>query len=126
MQLPIVPGRPVVIRIRVYGEKGVREMDALLDTGAAFVTISPRSAAQLGYDLQGAPRVPVATANGVVDAPQILLSRVSFGEFGEADVPALCVDVSPAGVGALLGLSLLGRFNITLDAKVRMLTITDP
>ena len=126
MQSPIIPGQPIVIRVRVYGEKGVREMRALLDTGAAYVTILPSTAVQLGYDLQSAPRIPIATANGVIAAPKIVLSRVSFGEFGEADVPALCLDISAAGVGALLGLNLLGRFNIHLDAKARLLSITAP
>ena len=126
MQLPISPGSPIVLPIRIYGERGVREMDALLDTGAAFVTVSPAHARQLGYDWQNAPHVPIVTANGVIRAPRIILSRVSVGEFAEANVEALCLDLPGAGVSSLLGLSFLSRLNVALDAKSQTLLINDP
>jgi len=126
METQIAAGEPIVLTIRVFGDSGVREMDAVLDTGASFLTIPPEDAMDLGYELAGAPRVAVATANGVIQAPKILLSRVSLGEYVETDVPAMCLDIAAGGVSSVLGLSLLGRFKLTIDYKSGRLTILDP
>ena len=126
MELSISPGSPVRFPIRLYGTVGVREVMALLDTGASVLTISPEAAAALGYDLGRAPTVRVVTASGAADAPRILLSRVQLGEFAIESVPAICLDVSGVGASCLLGLSALARLNVFLDNKSGTLTITDP
>jgi len=126
MRLSVSPDTPIILTLRVHGEKGFCETDAMLDTGASFVTIPPEVAHDLGYELARAPRIAVATANGVIEAPKIVLSRVSVGGFEEADVPALCLDISAAGVSSLLGLSFLSRFNVALDWKSQKLVISDP
>lgn len=126
MQIPVSPGLPVRLRIRVYGPRGVREVTALLDTGASLLTLAPELAIELGYDLHRAPTVRVATASGTADAPKILLSRVQVGEFSFERIPTLCLNVLPVGASCLLGLNALARLNVFLDHKSGTLTITDP
>ena len=126
MRLPLSPGVPITVTLRVEGEKGFCETDAVLDTGALFVTIPTEVALDLGYQVAGAPRVTVATASGVVEAPKIILSRVSVGDVEGTDIAALCLDISAAGVSSLLGLSFLSRCNLAVDWKRQTLTITDP
>ena len=126
MELPVSPGSPVRLPVRVYGPRGVREIIALLDTGASILTITPDIAAELGYDLQRAATVRVATASGTADASRILLSRIQVGEFAFERVPTLCLEVSRVGVSCLLGLSALSRLNVSFDNKRGTLTITDP
>ena len=109
--------------IRVYGHSGVREMDALLDTGAFLVSIPPEDATDLGYSLDTAPLISVGTANGVIQAPNITLSRIRLGEFDETDVLAICLDIAEGGISSLLGLSLLGRFKIVIDPTGKTLSI---
>jgi clan AA aspartic protease (TIGR02281 family) len=126
MRQPLTPGTPILIRIRVFGPKGQREIDATFDTGAAYVTISRRDAADIGFDLRSAPTVKVSGATGTARAPKILLPRVSLGELDASDVPALCLDL-PAGLrSALIGMNLISRFNVALDATHRELRITAP
>ena len=55
VELPISPGRPLIVTLRVHGRLGVRELPAMLDTGASVMTISPTDASELGYDVGGAP-----------------------------------------------------------------------
>jgi clan AA aspartic protease (TIGR02281 family) len=126
MRVPISRDELAFVRLRIYGSAGDREMDALLDTGAFFVTIPPDDAIALGYDLASAPRVRVTTANGVIQAPQIVLSRVQLGTFEEADVPAVCIQIPGGRISSLLGWSLLSRFNIAIEFKQQTLTIADP
>ena len=126
MDLTITPGEPIVVPIRVFGRSGAREMDALLDTGASFLTIPPEDAIDLGYSLEESPRVSLATAKGTIEAPKVVLSHVTLGPYDARAVPAICLDIAGAGVSSLLGLSLLARFNIALQSKAGTLTITDP
>jgi len=120
------PGSLVLVRIRVHGRNGAREMQAVLDTGASFVTIPQRDAAELGYDLSRAPQVRLTTANGPVGAPKIILSRLTVGDIEVSDVPALCLDLELAGVSSLLGMSALAHIRIVIDPKQRLISMTRP
>jgi clan AA aspartic protease (TIGR02281 family) len=126
MDQRIAPGLPIFVQLRVHGRNGMHEFDAVLDTGAAFVTIPTGDAVALGYSISNAPRVEVTTASGVVRVPKITLSRVSLGELEEMDVPALCLDIAGGSISSLLGLSLLSRFKIVIDPRHRLLSITRP
>lgn len=126
MQTAISPGRPICLPVRLYGPSGVRELEALLDTGSLFLTVPAADALAMGYPLARSPRIVVVTANGLTEAPQIVLSRVTVGEFELTDVPAICLDIDVVGASSLLGLSLLSRLNVFVDNKAGILTITDP
>ena len=126
MQVPIVPGEPIVLPIRVHGSNGVREMDALIDTGATCMTIPPEDAIDLGYNLKECVMLSAATASGLLEVPRVILSRVVVLGYEQTDVPAICLDIPVGGVSSLLGLSLLSRFELKLDFKNGRLAITDP
>ncbi len=126
MEHPISPGQTIRLPITVHGAGRDCELDAVVDTGASFVTIPRRAAAFLGYDLRRAQRVRINTANGVVRAPQVILTKVVLGELEETGVPAVCLDIGAGGVLSLLGMSFLGRFRILLDPRKRLLSITRP
>lgn len=98
----------------------------MLDTGASFVVISTEDAIGIGYDLSAAPRSRVVTASGVVEPPRIMLRRVSVGQLYTEDVPAICYDIPGGEISALLGLSFLERFKISLDYKTSTMEIVDP
>jgi predicted aspartyl protease len=64
---------PIILPVQVCGEGKIREVDAILDTGASYLVITTQDAIDLGHDLILAPRLSVATANGVVQAPLIVV-----------------------------------------------------
>lgn len=81
----------------------------LVDTGATAVALSYEDAqsaglrpASLAYD------VPVATANGVIQAARVTIRRIGVDNIRLADVDGL---VMPEGAmtGSLLGMSFLSR-----------------
>ena len=125
MEFSITPGRVVRVPIRVHGPAAARELEAVFDTGATFLTIATAYAETLGYDLQAAPEVTITTASSKALARRITLDRVVLGELVETHVPALCLDL-PGGTSSLLGMSFLGRFRILLDPKRRLLSVTRP
>ena len=115
MKLRLRPDQPILLYVTIAGDRGTREVLSVLDTGADFVLIPTEDALRLGYDVANAPRIPLATANGVIEAPKVVLSEVSIGDLRAENVDAICYDMPGAHVSALLGLSLLRRFRITLD-----------
>lgn len=115
MKFRLRPGQSILLFVTISGERGTREILGVLDTGAEFVLIPTEDALRLGYDVTNAPRIPIATANGVIEAPKILLSEVIVGDLHAENVEALCYDMPGAHVSALLGLTLLRRFKITLN-----------
>lgn len=79
----------------------------LFDTGASFVTLTPRDAERIGID----PRtlayvIPIRTANGMMSAASVTLHRLNIGPIERRNVQAL---VAPEGSlrQSLLGLSFL-------------------
>ena len=83
----------------------------LIDTGASGVALSYEDADRIGlrphsldYD------TPVSTANGIVNAARVTLSRVEVDNVRVRDVEGI---VLPEGAlrGSLLGMSFLGRLS---------------
>jgi aspartyl protease family protein len=83
----------------------------MVDTGASFVTLTMEDAARIGVDTGALRfRMPVRTANGVMDAAPITLARLAVGQIERRDVPAL---VAPQGSldQSLLGMSFLNTLH---------------
>ncbi|MFP4057769.1 MAG: TIGR02281 family clan AA aspartic protease [Candidatus Brocadiia bacterium] len=112
--------------VKLRGPAGSRELLAILDTGATYSVIPTNVALRIGYEIARAARVRVITANGLVEAPKVCLAEASVGELRATDVEALCYDMPGAQVSALLGLTFLRHFRLTLDLKGGLMDIEDP
>ena len=94
-----------------------------IDTGASFVVL-PRSVAErLGFALDELDKRQVKTANGNADASVGTLSQVLLGDASVQDAQVAFIEDEQLGASALLGMSVLGRFYITLDDKNNQLTL---
>lgn len=80
MQVPL--GTPIVLRcVRLSGPTGVREIDVIVDTGAVYRVIAWDVAKDIGYDPAVSPRrMPIVTANGVIEAPLVTLATIEVAE----------------------------------------------
>ncbi|MSQ47568.1 MAG: hypothetical protein EXR78_04135 [Deltaproteobacteria bacterium] len=117
---------PIILqRVRVEGSGVAREVDMLLDTGAAYTAISWDLAKDLGHDPAGSPdRVPIITANGVLEVPKLTVSRIALRELSLRDVEVICHDIPElAEIEGLLGLSFLKHFRVVMDFKKELLEI---
>ncbi|MBM4041036.1 MAG: hypothetical protein FJ290_21255 [Planctomycetes bacterium] len=126
MKLPLMPGMPIMLFVRVAGPAGERELLTVLDTGATYTLIPTEDAIELCYDLAAAPREEVMTANGPIQAPQIVLQEVCVGDLRARNVEALCHDMPGAQISALLGLNFLEHVRVKIDLKARTLELEDP
>lgn len=79
----------------------------LVDTGASYVTLTPRDAGRIGIDLAAlAYTMPIRTANGEIKAAPVRIEDLAIGTIERKDVSAL---VAPDGSldQSLLGMSFL-------------------
>jgi aspartyl protease family protein len=99
---------------------GMRTM-MLVDTGASFVTLTPRDAAAAGVDTSGLSYgLPIQTANGMIEAAPVVIDRLAVGSIERRNVRAL---VAPQGSlrESLLGMSFLNTlagYSISGDRMV--------
>lgn len=120
LELPII-----LRRVRLEGPVAAREVDMLLDTGAAYTAISWEVAKDLGYDPAGSlERVSIVTANGVVEVPKLAVQQITFRGLSAKQVDVICHDIPElAEIEGLVGLSFLKHFRVLMDFRKGVLEI---
>lgn len=87
----------------------------LIDTGASYCVLTRGTAAKLGLKARAARTIPVATANGQVDADLVEIDAVQLRSARLAAVDAVIMDaVEPPLIG-IIGLNFLTRYRFSVD-----------
>lgn len=94
----------------------------LLDTGASTIAMSVKDAVRLGIDYSRGTKSSGRTANGVVEAFQVKLERVSINglELNDVEASVVANDFSSDST-MLLGMSFLSRVKMTFDQNMVVL-----
>lgn len=109
-------GTSHALTLTLEGDNGRRvERVLLLDTGADFVVLPTSLISPLGIQPARLRSQQVQTANGAVSAKLGTLAAMWLGEQRVPGVEAAFIDDSKLGGNALLGMSVLGRFRVTID-----------
>ena len=119
---------PIIMRrVEIHGPEGLREIDMILDTGAIYTVIAWDVAKDIGYDPAiSQRRMPIVTANGVIEAPLISVERIQLADLRAEMVDVICHDIPEiAGIEGLLGLSFLQQFTTLIDYPKGVLEIRD-
>jgi aspartyl protease family protein len=98
------------------------DIDVMVDTGASVVALSYEDAEKAGLHPRSLDyNVPVATANGVVNAARVKLDRVEIDTVRVENVDAM---VLPHGAlnGTLLGMSFLSKLD-SFKSEAGVLTL---
>jgi clan AA aspartic protease (TIGR02281 family) len=118
---------PIVIRrVKINGPNGFREIDMVLDTGAVYTVIAWDVAKDIGYDPAiSERRMPIVTANGIIEAPLITVQSIRIRDLGAESVDLICHDIPEiTGIEGLLGLSFLKHFRTLIDYTTGLLELT--
>lgn len=102
------------------------ESSFVVDTGASYTIIPQAVADALGLrpDPDLAP-LTLHTANGEIHAPLLMIDSLTIGSLTTSNVLAALYDMpGQAAPQALLGLNVLNRFTLTLDAARQLMTLT--
>ena len=129
MKLKIEKGKPILFFVRIKGEKGIREYNAVLDTGSEYCIIPLQDARDLGYEAYCDPDDPGEGVKGVTKSEMfeydlIELEEVQVTDLTAKKVKALALNLPRVSrIEATLGLSFLENFKTTLDYNAGYLTI---
>lgn len=117
-------GASHTVIVELEGARGrrVRQM-LLVDTGADLVVLPESLRLMLGIEKDALNESQVQTANGMVEAHTGILPAIWLGEYRLADVKVAFIEDKPLASRSLLGMSLLGRFRMTIDDDERQLQL---
>jgi len=88
----------------------------VVDTGATYTSISQQMADKLGPALKPIGTVRITTANGRIDVPKVLISKVSLNGLEAHNVEATIIQVREgSSFQGLLGLSFIKQFQLTIN-----------
>jgi len=110
-------GHSLVVDVHVDGPVFGESLAMIFDTGATFTTLDYAALRALGISLPSdAPVATLQTANGIVEAPLVLVDAVWLGDQAVEWVTiAVCDPCARPGVSGLLGLNVTGQFQVALD-----------
>jgi hypothetical protein len=118
-------GTSHALMLGLEGASGKRvDRSLLLDTGADYVVLPVSLLGPLGIPSSALRRQPVQTANGRVEAQLGTLNAIWFGDKKITGVATAFIDDSRLGGNALLGMSVLARFRVTIDDAHNQVVLT--
>lgn len=117
-------GASHTVTLTLEGEGGRRIQRVLLvDTGADYLVLPNSLIPQLGLAPERLRQQQVQTANGNVDALLGSLPAVWLKDQRVTGIEAAFIEDGRLGANALLGMSLLGRFRVTIEDEKNRLVL---
>jgi hypothetical protein len=120
-KIPFTPGSPVLVSAKINDSGPIT---LILDTGSDRTLVSPAALQKHGISTENAPRAVIKGVTGASYAEAVWVNSV---EVEEAKVGPLLIIVHEAdlkGADGLLGRDFLANFNVTIDSKERVVTLT--
>jgi len=95
----------------------------IVDSGASFMLINPRTARELDVAIdENTPLIPMTTVSGSILVPLVTLKSVRIGKVQAENIEAV-VHALPSGGDGLLGNSFLNKYRVTLDSIQGKMTL---
>ncbi len=117
-------GNQHAVQVSLEGEGGKRvSRELLVDTGADYVVLPASLLGALGLPSASLRPSEVQTANGKVQARIGSLPAVWLGQDRLENIRVAFLDDAKLGNSGLLGMSVLGRYTLTIDDKAGHLTL---
>jgi len=114
------------VKVGLEGSGGRVEQTLLVDTGADNLVLPVSSLSRLGLAPNSLNEREMQTANGKVTARFGKIQALWLGETRIADVDVAFVEDNKLGNGGLLGMSVLGRYKMTIDDESNRLILRRP
>lgn len=119
VEIPLlVHGSQFIVKARVDNH---RDLNLLIDTGAAITIIESHLLLELGYNLNGETQY-FNTANGTIQAPMVDVQDLSLGSISVKELPVAAVDLGMSrNIDGLLGMNFLRHYQFRIDQTSNVL-----
>ncbi len=117
-------GNHFMVSVDISGNGSLwQTLDMIIDTGADLVVLPESMIAQLGLENSTFTRQKMQTANGTTEAKIGILKELKIAGETLENVEAAFIADSLLGKNRLLGMSVLGRYQINIDDKSQLITL---
>jgi aspartyl protease family protein len=123
--LPTSPqGNHFTVSVALSGDGRIwQTVDMVIDTGADLVVLPESMIDQLGLMDSKFTLGKMQTANGMADAKICLLQELKIAGESVENVEVAFIADQLLGENKLLGMSVLGRYQVNIDDKARLVTL---
>ncbi|MEQ1740819.1 MAG: retropepsin-like aspartic protease [Methyloglobulus sp.] len=123
--LPTSPqGNHFTVSVALSGDGRIwQTVDMVIDTGADLVVLPESMIDQLGLTDSKFTPGKMQTANGIADAKIGLLQELKIAGESVENVEVAFIADQLLGENKLLGMSVLGRYQVNIDDKARLVTL---
>ncbi len=116
-------GNHFVVSVDISGDGSLwQTLDMIIDTGADLVVLPESMIPKLGLSGRAFTRKKMQTANGLTEAKIGLLKELKIAGESLENVEAAFIADPLLGNNRLLGMSVLGRYQINIDDKSQLIT----
>jgi len=119
-KISFTPGSPVLVSAKINGSGPIT---LILDTGADRTMVAPSALSRLGISFENALRGVVRGVTGASYAEAVWVNSVEIEEAKVGPLLIVAHDADLKGADGLLGRDFLANFNVTIDAKERIVTL---
>jgi len=119
-QIPFTPGLPVLVSAKI---NGAGPITLILDTGSDRTLVAPAALQRLGISTENGPRGILKGVTGTSYVDAVWVNSVEVGEAKVGPILIIAHDADLKAADGLLGRDFLAHFNVTIDAKERVVTL---
>lgn len=119
-KISFTPGSPVLVIAKINGGGPIT---LILDTGADRTMVTPSALLRLGISFENSLRGVVRGITGASYAEAVWVNSVEIEEAKVGPLLIIAHDADLKGADGLLGRDFLANFNVTIDAKERIVTL---
>ena len=117
-------GNHFMVSVAISGNgSSWQTLDMIIDTGADLVVLPESMINQLGLEDSAFIRKKMQTANGMTEAKIGKLQELRIAGETVENVEAAFIPDALLGKNCLLGMSVLGRYQINIDDKTQLITL---
>ena len=119
-KIPFTPGSPVLLSVKINGNGPIT---LILDTGADRTMVAPSALSRVCISFENSLRGVVRGVTGASYAEAVWVNSVEVEEAKVGPLLIVAHDAELKVADGLLGRDFLANFNVTIDAKERVVTL---
>lgn len=121
IKISFTPGSPILISAKI---NGAGPITLILDTGSNGTLVAPSALLKLGISMENTQRGILKSVTGMSYADAIWVDSVEVGEVKVGPLLIIAHDVKFKGADGLLGRDFLANFDVRIDSKEGVVTLT--